>query len=37
MYPWQSPYPKIKCSHPHCIQSIDVDSVLATVTRALHP
>src|SRR5205814_3012362 len=35
MYPWQTPYPKMKCCEPYCIDGIEVESVLMTVQRAL--
>jgi lipopolysaccharide heptosyltransferase III len=35
MYPWETPYPKMKCSHPFCITEVTVDQVMGSVRRAL--
>ena len=35
MYPWQTPYPKMKCREPFCIDGIEVERVLAKVRSAL--
>jgi ADP-heptose:LPS heptosyltransferase len=37
LYPWTSPYPKIRCREPYCIDSIAVEQVMETVRRALIP
>jgi ADP-heptose:LPS heptosyltransferase len=36
LYPWETPYPKIRCREPYCIDSITVESVLETVKRAMN-
>ena len=33
LYPWHTPYPKIRCREPYCIDSIPVDAVVTTVRR----
>jgi len=35
MYPWETPYPKMKCSHPFCITEVTVDQVMQAVRKAL--
>jgi ADP-heptose:LPS heptosyltransferase len=35
LYPWDAPYPKIRCRPPFCIESITVQSVLDAVDRAM--
>jgi ADP-heptose:LPS heptosyltransferase len=37
LYPWTTPYPKIRCREPYCIDSIDVEQVMETVRRGLIP
>ena len=37
LYPWDTPYPKIRCKPPFCIEGIAVDDVLAAVDRASGP
>ncbi|HEV2295842.1 MAG TPA: glycosyltransferase family 9 protein [Tepidisphaeraceae bacterium] len=34
-YPFKTPYPSVRCSPPWCIAEVAVDSVAATVERAL--
>jgi hypothetical protein len=36
MYPWQTPYPKMKCREPFCIDGIEVDRVLQKMRSVLH-
>jgi len=35
LYPWQTPYPKVRCHEPYCIDSITVDAVMTKVRLAL--
>jgi ADP-heptose:LPS heptosyltransferase len=34
-YPWQTPYPNVRCHEPYCIDSITVDMVMDKVRQAL--
>jgi ADP-heptose:LPS heptosyltransferase len=34
MYPWETPYPKMKCSTPFCITEVTVEQVMAKVRLA---
>jgi ADP-heptose:LPS heptosyltransferase len=34
LYPWDAPYPKIRCKPPFCIESITVEQVMNAVSRA---
>ncbi len=34
MYPWETPYPKMKCSAPFCITEVTVEQVMAKVRLA---
>ena len=34
LYPWTTPYPKIRCREPYCIDSIGVEPVMETVRQA---
>ncbi|HEV2295391.1 MAG TPA: glycosyltransferase family 9 protein [Tepidisphaeraceae bacterium] len=35
LYPWHTPYPKIRCREPYCIDSVTVESVMAAVRRGM--
>jgi len=35
MYPWQTPYPKMKCREPFCIDGIEVERVMEKVRSVL--
>jgi ADP-heptose:LPS heptosyltransferase len=35
MYPWQTPYPKMRCCEPYCIDTIEVERVVSMVRGAL--
>jgi ADP-heptose:LPS heptosyltransferase len=35
MYPWETPYPKMKCSRPFCIEEVTVEMVMAKVRGAV--
>lgn len=35
MYPWDSPYPKMKCSHPFCIIEVSVEQVMQKIRTAM--
>jgi ADP-heptose:LPS heptosyltransferase len=35
LYPWTTPYPKIRCREPYCIDGITVEAVMGAVRRAL--
>ena len=37
MYPWQTPYPKMRCREPYCIDGIEVTRVLQKIRIALEP
>jgi ADP-heptose:LPS heptosyltransferase len=36
MYPWETPYPKMKCTPPFCIGKITSDHVMEKIRTALH-
>jgi ADP-heptose:LPS heptosyltransferase len=36
MYPWETPYPKMKCSPPFCIAEIGPDKVMQAIRNALN-
>lgn len=36
LYPWEAPYPKMRCTQAECIQHITVDSVVEKVRQALN-
>ena len=36
LYPWTTPYPKIRCREPYCIDGITVEAVMEKVRRALN-
>ena len=35
LYPWQTPYPKIRCREPYCIDGITVEAVMEAVRRGM--
>ena len=35
MYPWETPYPKMKCSAPFCITEVTVGQVMEKVRLAM--
>jgi ADP-heptose:LPS heptosyltransferase len=35
MYPWETPYPKMRCQHPFCITEVTVEQVMQAVRTAL--
>jgi heptosyltransferase II len=36
-YPWQTPYPTIRCREPMCVNEVAVSSVMEAVHRAMAP
>lgn len=34
-YPWDSPYPKLRCREPMCVNEVSVEQVLSAVQRAI--
>src|SRR5439155_18364233 len=37
MYPWETPYPKMKCRQPFCITEVTVEQVMGVARKALNP
>jgi ADP-heptose:LPS heptosyltransferase len=35
LYPWDTPYPKIRCRPPYCVESVAVEAVVEKVRTAL--
>ena len=35
LYPWSTPYPKIRCREPYCIDGITVEAVMEKVRRGM--
>ena len=35
LYPWDTPYPKIRCKPPYCVESVTVEAVMEKVRAAL--
>ena len=35
LYPWTTPYPKIRCREPYCIDGITVEAVMEAVRRGM--
>ncbi len=35
MYPWETPYPKMKCTPPFCIGKITPEQVMEKIRTAL--
>jgi len=35
LYPWKTPYPKIRCREPYCIDGITVESVMEALRRGM--
>jgi heptosyltransferase-2 len=35
MYPWETPYPKMRCQHPFCITEVTVEQVMQAVRKVL--
>jgi ADP-heptose:LPS heptosyltransferase len=35
LYPWDTPYPKIRCKPPYCVESVTVEAVMEKVKTAL--
>jgi hypothetical protein len=33
MYPWQTPYPKMQCTRPFCIEEVTVEQVMNAVRK----
>ena len=36
MYPWQTPYPKMKCARPYCIEEVMVEQVMEKVRAVVN-
>ncbi len=35
LYPWHTPYPKVRCRPPYCIDSVAVDAVMEAAQRGM--
>jgi ADP-heptose:LPS heptosyltransferase len=36
-YPWETPYPQVRCKEPMCVTKVTVDALMEAVQRALGP